>query len=117
MFHRRSVITFPVSRSECQSATTSACRFHFFSAALGIYRLWRDFGYVVGALWAGLIADLVGMGAAIHTVAALTLLSGGIVALRMYETLPGKRKALKTRETDGSSVEPKTDPTHGEIKF
>lgn len=61
------------------------------ATSLGVYRLWRDLGYAVGALIAGVIADLVGMGAAIHVIAGLTLLSGLVVAFRMYETLPGKR--------------------------
>jgi MFS family permease len=62
------------------------------ATSLGVYRLWRDMGYAVGALLAGLIADFVGMKAAIHAIAALTLTSGLVVALRMYETLPGKRE-------------------------
>jgi MFS family permease len=63
------------------------------ATSLGVYRLWRDLGYAVGALLAGLIAGLVGMKAAIHAIAALTLFSGLLVALRMYETLPAKRRA------------------------
>ena len=54
--------------------------------AVGIYRLWRDAGFAVGALLAGVIADAFGIGAAICTVAALTAASGVVVALRMYET-------------------------------
>ena len=57
------------------------------ATGLGVYRLWRDLGYAVGALLAGLVADWLGMAAAIHVVAALTLLSGVVVALRMRETL------------------------------
>lgn len=56
------------------------------ASAMGVYRFWRDLGYAVGALLAGIIADLVGMAMAIHVIAALTLLSGIVVALRMYET-------------------------------
>jgi MFS family permease len=56
------------------------------ASAMGVYRFWRDLGYAVGALLAGVIADLVGMAMAIHVIAALTLLSGIVVALRMYET-------------------------------
>ena len=63
------------------------------ATSLGVYRFWRDLGYAVGALLAGLIADFVGMKAAIHVIAALTLTSGLVVAFRMYETLPGKRGA------------------------
>ena len=58
------------------------------ATALGVYRFWRDLGYAIGALLAGVIADLLGMGTAIHVVAALTFLSGLVVALRMYETHP-----------------------------
>jgi MFS family permease len=54
--------------------------------SVGVYRLWRDAGYAVGALLAGILADLVSITAAIWAVAALTALSGLIVATRMYET-------------------------------
>jgi MFS family permease len=56
------------------------------ASSVGVYRLWRDGGFAVGALLAGVIADLVGLAAAIWTVAVLTAVSGLIVALRMYET-------------------------------
>ena len=54
--------------------------------AVGVYRLWRDGGFAVGALIAGVIADTFGVSAAIWTVAALTAASGVVVAIRMYET-------------------------------
>ena len=54
--------------------------------AVGTYRLWRDGGFAVGALLAGILADLYGVRAAIGAVAALTALSGVVVAVRMYET-------------------------------
>ncbi|MFF5209525.1 MFS transporter [Streptosporangium sp. NPDC000396] len=60
--------------------------------AVGVYRLWRDGGFAVGALLAGLIADLWGIAAAIWTVAALTAASGLIVAVRMRETHPRGRR-------------------------
>jgi MFS family permease len=50
------------------------------ASSLGVYRFWRDLGYAVGALLAGIVADLVGFTASIHVVAALTLLSGVVVA-------------------------------------
>lgn len=56
-------------------------------SAVGIYRLWRDLGYVVGALLAGAVADEYGMAAAIVTVGCLTGLSGIVAAARMPETL------------------------------
>jgi MFS family permease len=57
------------------------------ATSYGVYRLWRDLGYAVGALLAGLVADWLGMAAAIHVVAVLTLLSGVVVLARMGETL------------------------------
>lgn len=58
------------------------------ASAVGVYRLWRDLGYAVGALLAGLLADWLGLAVALWVVAALTLLSGGLVALRMVEQRP-----------------------------
>jgi MFS family permease len=54
--------------------------------AIGVYRLWRDAGFAIGALVAGIIADALGLRAAIWFVGGLTALSGLIVAFRMYET-------------------------------
>jgi MFS family permease len=54
--------------------------------SVGVYRLWRDAGFAVGALLAGVLADLVSIEAAIYTVAALTAASGVVVIVRMYET-------------------------------
>jgi MFS family permease len=56
--------------------------------AVGVYRLWRDGGFAVGALLAGILADAYGITTAIWAVAALTAASGLIVAVRMYETHP-----------------------------
>jgi MFS family permease len=56
------------------------------ASAVGVYRLWRDLGYAVGALFAGLIADRFGLPASIAAVAALTFASGLVVAVRMQET-------------------------------
>jgi MFS family permease len=56
------------------------------ASAVGVYRLWRDAGFAVGAILAGVIADAFGIPTAIWSVATLTGLSGLIVAVRMYET-------------------------------
>jgi MFS family permease len=56
-------------------------------SAVGVFRLWRDSGYAVGGVMAGVLADAFGMRAAIGAVAVLTALSGLVVALRMPETL------------------------------
>lgn len=53
------------------------------ATAVGIYRLWRDSGYAVGAVLAGVIADAFGVSAAVASVAALTFASGVLVAVRM----------------------------------
>ena len=55
--------------------------------AVGVYRLWRDAGFAVGALLAGILADAFGLLTAIWVVAAITAASGLVVAVRMYETL------------------------------
>jgi MFS family permease len=57
------------------------------ATAVGVYRLWRDGGYAVGALTAGLLADALGMPAAMAAIGGLTFLSGVVVAGVMYETL------------------------------
>ena len=56
------------------------------ATAVGVYRLWRDGGYAIGALLAGSLADLFGVRWAIAAVGALTLLSGLVVVTVMYET-------------------------------
>ncbi|HEV2200111.1 MAG TPA: MFS transporter [Bryobacteraceae bacterium] len=56
------------------------------ASAVGVYRLWRDGGYAIGALLAGSLADVFGVRWAIGAVGALTFLSGLIVATVMYET-------------------------------
>jgi MFS family permease len=57
--------------------------------SLSVYRFWRDLGYAIGALSAGIIADLFGMVWAIGSIAALTFISGAVVAALMRE--PGTR--------------------------
>jgi len=54
--------------------------------AVGVYRLWRDGGFAVGAVLAGIVADLAGIRAAVWVVAALTAVSGLLAWARIYET-------------------------------
>jgi MFS family permease len=54
--------------------------------AVGVYRFWRDFGFVAGALISGVVADTLGSGAAIAVVAALTAASGLWVATTRWNT-------------------------------
>ncbi len=63
--------------------------------AVGVYRLWRDGGFAIGALLAGALADAYGLTTAIWTIAALTAAAGLLVAARMYETHP--RSAVSAR--------------------
>jgi MFS family permease len=53
--------------------------------SLSVYRFWRDLGYAIGALSAGLIADRFGFAAAIYVIALLTFTSGAIVAIAMRD--------------------------------
>ncbi len=57
------------------------------ASSVGVYRLWRDMGYAVGAIIAGIIADQFGISVATFTIAGLTFVSGTLVAIRMRETL------------------------------
>jgi MFS family permease len=56
--------------------------------SVGVYRLWRDGGFAVGAVVSGVVADLWGLRAAVWVVAVVTAVSGLVVAVRMYETHP-----------------------------
>jgi MFS family permease len=58
------------------------------ATSLGVYRLWRDAGYVAGAFLAGAAADAFGLATAMQLVAALTFFSGIVAAARMSETRP-----------------------------
>lgn len=67
------------------------------ASAVGVYRLWRDSGYAIGALLAGVLAELFGVPWAIGVIGVLTFLSGVVVKVVMSETLP--RKRLKQNPT------------------
>lgn len=60
------------------------------ASSVGIYRLWRDSGYAIGALISGLVADAFGITTAILLVAFITFMSGIITAIRQNETAPRK---------------------------
>jgi MFS family permease len=66
--------------------------------AIGIYRLWRDLGYAAGAVLAGVLADMIGLAGAVLAVAAVTVASGVVVAVRLRETAaaPARSVALAT---------------------
>lgn len=60
------------------------------ASSVGIYRLWRDSGYAIGALISGVVADYFGINSAIWLIAMITFASGVITALRQSETAPDK---------------------------
>ena len=62
------------------------------ASAVGVYRLWRDLGYAIGAVIAGATADAFGVEAAVWLVASVTLASGALVAIRMNETLAARAR-------------------------
>ncbi|MCB0766814.1 MAG: MFS transporter [Flavobacteriales bacterium] len=64
------------------------------SEAVGVFRLWRDLGYAIGALLTGLIADHFGITASILAIGSVTVLSGMVVWLRM----PSERKCLELED-------------------
>lgn len=61
------------------------------ASAIGVYRLWRDLGYALGALVAGAAADRLGIPIAIHLVGGMTLLSGITFAATYREALFAER--------------------------
>lgn len=69
--------------------------------SVGVYRLWRDGGFAVGAVLAGLVADALGVHAAVWVVAGLTAASGAVVAVRMYETHHRRSTATPEEALDG----------------
>ena len=56
------------------------------AAMVGVYRLWRDLGYVAGALLAGFLADVFGVATAIGVIGVMTALSGVVFGIRFRET-------------------------------
>jgi MFS family permease len=70
------------------------------ASAVGVYRLWRDSGYAIGALLAGVLADFFGVPWAIVGIGVLTILSGVVVQIVMSETLPRTRFAKNSTQED-----------------
>jgi MFS family permease len=77
------------------AAVSDVARPAWRASAVGVYRLWRDTGYAVGAVLAGVLADLLGVPWAIGGVAALTFLSGLVALVWMRETLPAGSRTLR----------------------
>jgi MFS family permease len=77
------------------------------SAGMGVYRMWRDSGYAVGAILIGLSMEFVGAEAAFYLTAVLMFLSGGIVVVWMEETHP----EFGTHEPPAPAPESPIEPT------
>jgi MFS family permease len=60
------------------------------ASAVGVYRLWRDSGYAIGALVAGVSADLIGLRGAVAVVAVVTAASGLVASRLLVETRPSR---------------------------
>lgn len=55
------------------------------ASSLGVYRFWRDMGYAIGALMAGIVGSYFGLMWAVHIAGILTFISGIVVWIRMKE--------------------------------
>jgi MFS family permease len=73
------------------------------ASSVGVYRFWRDIGYAVGAVIAGITADVFGLSGAIWLVAILTFSSGLAAALRMSETLRPEMPKVESKLADGET--------------
>ena len=72
--------------------------------SLSVYRFWRDLGYAIGALSAGIIADLFGLSGRSASIATLTFLSGVVVAVLMRERAAGSLTSRKNQADRRSRV-------------
>ncbi|HSI67046.1 MAG TPA: MFS transporter [Planococcus sp. (in: firmicutes)] len=79
-------MVYPTLQAAIGDVVTPAWR----ASSMGVYRFWRDSGYAFGALFAGIIADLISVTWAIGLVALLPFIAGLIARLRLDETLKVK---------------------------
>ena len=86
-------LVYPTLIAAVSDAVTPVAR----APIIGVYRFWRDMGYVAGGLIAGLVADAIDFSAAIGLVAALTAVSGLWVAIDLHGTLGRPRRAPRIR--------------------
>lgn len=82
------------------AAVSDAAHPSWRASSVGVYRFWRDIGYAVGALMAGVIASFFGLTWAVHAAGLLTFVSGLVVLFRMKETLALKSPAKVIGEGD-----------------
>lgn len=72
------------------AAVSDAAHPSWRASSLGVYRFWRDIGYAVGALMAGIVASFFGLMWAVHIAGFITFLSGIVVWIKMKETMKSK---------------------------
>lgn len=72
-------LVYPTFLSAIANATSPTQR----AESIGVFRLWRDLGYAIGAILSGIIADMYGIESAIVTIGILTIVSSMIIKLRM----------------------------------
>ncbi|MDP8967082.1 MAG: MFS transporter [Actinomycetota bacterium] len=92
-------LVYPTLIAAISDAVTPVAR----ASIIGVYRFWRDMGYVAGALVAGVVADALGFGGAIAIVAALTAMSG----LWVLFDMPARRAP-----TPAAAGDPPATPAH-----
>ncbi|QBS44864.1 MFS transporter [Nocardia sp. CS682] len=71
--------------------------------AVGVYRVWRDLGYAVGAVLGGIVADLMGLYAAVWAAAAVSAAATLLSAARMYETHPPHLGPRRSSRLEGNA--------------
>jgi len=74
-------LVYPTFLSAIAATTTPTQR----AESIGVFRLWRDLGYAIGAILSGIIADAFGIEYAIITIGCITILSSFVIKFRMTE--------------------------------
>jgi MFS family permease len=72
-------LVYPTFLSAIASATSPTQR----AESIGVFRLWRDLGYAIGAILSGIIADIYGIETAIISIGIITILSSIVIQFRM----------------------------------
>lgn len=74
-------LVYPTFLSAIAATTTPTQR----AESIGVFRLWRDLGYAIGAILSGVIADVWGIEYAIITIGVITIVSSLVIKFRMTE--------------------------------
>jgi MFS family permease len=74
-------LVYPTFLSAIASSTTPTQR----AESIGVFRLWRDLGYAIGAILSGIIADVWGIEYAIVSIGIITIFSSVVIKFRMTE--------------------------------